>query len=144
MPPRTSCAKKRKRAPEVYPSSATRQVNSTGRRNGVIVRSQTVEPAIPRLSSLPPFDDDLFTQELLSQSSNEEDTPEQGTSKKKKTANPSRSVSVSATHARHVDTRSPTSRPGSTSGFRTGASTSMNFSVWKLLLSNPALNVDVN
>lgn len=125
--------RKQKRAPEIYPSSVTREVYSSGRRKGVLVKKRTFEPVIPASPFSFPSDDDLIPEEVLSQSSDERDVP-----KKQKPAHTSRSVSVSAACAYDVDNCSPTSRQELKSGFHTGASTSMNFFV----LDNPAPSVN--
>ena len=138
--------KKRKRAPELFPSSATLEVISVVRQGGTVVKKRIVEttnidPRIPP-PSFP--DDDFIPQSLpIPQAVPSQSSDKQGTSRKQTPANPSHSSSASAARACHVDTRSSTPRPKPKSGFRTGASTSMNSFVWKLpLQQHPVSNVN--
>ena len=136
--PRQPPRRGRKRAPEEVPSSATREVIAIIREGPRITKKRLVEESTidPRASPFS-FPDDDTLNALASEMDSFEPSNEKGGSEQPFPNITSRSVSVSAICACHVDGRSSPLRPESGRGSHTERSTFMRSSAMKPLCIHP-------
>jgi hypothetical protein len=125
---------KRKRPPEEIASSASLEVIAVDNRGGRLTKKRTIEKTKFELRVSPSLPDNVETLSSPVSRVDLEPPGEPDAPKGSPTSAPSRSVSVSTSHARHVIACLPPSRPEFKSGSHIDPSTSMSSFVGKLLL----------